>query len=99
MSKIALGSLYDTQGLRLYLTGDEREAFLEAAIEEAGIEEGPHRSPKGLGHAYGVHAVLNNVPLNMLKKWMGHVKIETTAIYAEVVGQKERDIAARMWAK
>jgi len=196
MSKNTHSSLYDTQGLRLYLTADEREAFLKAAMDSdrptrtfcrtlhitgmrisealaltpkridfssrvvvvgtlkkrrtgvyrsipvpedyldamdmvhglkekkggrtkplwpwsrmtayrkvvsvmlyAGIEEGPHCSPKGLRHAYGVHAVLNNVPLNTLKKWMGHATIETTAIYAEVVGEEEREMAARMWSK
>lgn len=66
-------------------------------MEAAGIEEGPHRCPKGLRHAFGVNAVLNKVPLNTLKKWMGHSKIETTAIYADTVGEEERSIAARMW--
>jgi len=68
-----------------------------AVMEAAGIEEGPHRCPKGLRHAFGVNAVLNKVPLNTLKKWMGHSKIETTAIYADAVGEEERAIAARMW--
>ena len=68
-----------------------------AVMDAAGIEEGPHRSPKGLRHAFGVNAILNKVPLNTLKKWMGHSKIETTAIYADAVGEEERAIAARMW--
>ena len=68
-----------------------------AVMEAAGIQEGPHRCPKGLRHGYGVNAILNKVPLNTLKKWMGHSKIETTAIYADAVGEEERAIAARMW--
>ncbi|HEX9665235.1 MAG TPA: site-specific integrase, partial [Thermodesulfobacteriota bacterium] len=35
--------------------------------------------------------------LNMLQKWMGHAKMETTAIYANAVGAQQHDIAARMW--
>ena len=33
MSKTTPVSLYDKKGLRLYLTADEREAFLEAAMD------------------------------------------------------------------
>lgn len=68
-----------------------------AVMAAAGIEDGPHKCPKGLRHAFGINAVLNNTPLNMLKKWMGHATIETTAIYADAVGEEEREIASRMW--
>lgn len=64
---------------------------------EAGIAEGAHRTAKGLRHAYGVGAIVQNVPLNMLRKWMGHTDIKTTAIYADAVGAEESDIAAQMW--
>ena len=41
----------------------------------------PAHMHKGPRHAYyGLAAVLNGVPLHMLRKWMGHAKIETTAI-------------------
>lgn len=63
----------------------------------AGIADGPHRSPKGLRHGYGVHAIGSNVPLNMLRKWMGHASLEVTAIYANALGAEEQGIAARMW--
>jgi hypothetical protein len=33
----------------------------------------------------------------MLRKWMGHASIETTAIYANAVGEEEQSIAERMW--
>jgi hypothetical protein len=38
-----------------------------------------------------------NVPLNMMQKWLGHARIETTAIYVNALGSEERAIAARMW--
>ena len=66
-------------------------------MEEAGIPDGPHRSPKGLRHGYGVHAVVNGVPLHMLQRWLGHAQLSTTALYAEAVGKEEQHIAARMW--
>lgn len=54
--------------------------------------------PKALRHAYGVAGVSEaQVPLNMMQKWLGHARIETTAIYANAVGSEERAIASRMW--
>lgn len=70
---------------------------LRRLMQAAGIAEGPHRSPKGLRHGYGVHAITSGVPLNMLQKWMGHAQLETTAIYANALGAEEQGIAARMW--
>jgi integrase/recombinase XerD len=66
-------------------------------MKAAGIAEGPHRSPKGLRHGYGVLAISKGVPLNMLSKWMGHASLEVTAIYANALGEEQRNIAARMW--
>ena len=65
----------------------------------ADIPAGPHRSPKGLRHGYGVHAISSGVPLNMLSKWMGHATLEVTAIYANALGAEEQGIAARMWSE
>ena len=64
----------------------------------ANIEDGPHRVPKGLRHGYAIHALNKGVPLNMVCKWMGHSKMEVTAIYANAVGEEQQAIASRMWA-
>ena len=66
-------------------------------MQAADIPAGPHRSPKGLRHGFGVHAISSGVPLNMLSKWMGHATLEVTAIYANALGAEEQSIAARMW--
>lgn len=58
---------------------------------------GGHASPKGLRHAFGVRALQANVPLTLVQKWLGHADIATTAIYTNVLGPEERQIAARMW--
>ena len=59
---------------------------------QVNIRAGSFPSPDGNGVSY------LRVPLNMLKKWMGHASIETTAIYADAVGKEEQEIAARMWS-
>ena len=68
-----------------------------AVMDAAELVAGPHRSPKGLRHGYGIHAIGSGVPLNMLSKWMGYSTLEVTAIYANATGAEEQGIAARMW--
>jgi integrase len=68
-----------------------------AVMIAAAIPDGPHRCPKGLRHGFAIHALSKGVPLNMVSKWMGHAKMETTAIYCNAVGEEQQSIAARMW--
>jgi integrase/recombinase XerD len=70
---------------------------MAALIKAAGIPDGPHASPKGLRHGFGVTAVSKGIALNMVQKWLGHSQLTTTAIYANAVGEEERSIASRMW--
>jgi len=70
---------------------------VKAVMAAAQIDEGPHRTPKGLRHAYAIHALSKGVPLHMVAKWMGHAQMETTAMYANAVGEEQHAIAARMW--
>ena len=67
------------------------------AVMEAAELDGPHASPKGLRHGFGVAAVSAGIPLNLVQRWLGHAQLSTTAIYAEAVGAEEKDIASRMW--
>jgi integrase len=65
-------------------------------MEEADIA-GPHATPKGLRHGFGVNATVKAVPLNKLQKWLGHANLKNTAIYADAGGAEEDKIAERMW--
>lgn len=58
---------------------------------------GMQATAKGLRHGYGIHAIRTGVQLHMLRKWMGHTSLATTAIYATALGKEELDIADRMW--
>ena len=69
---------------------------VHAVMAAAGLD-GPHASPKGLRHGFGVQAVSAGIPLNLVQKWLGHAQLTTTAIYANAVGEEEQSIAARMW--
>lgn len=66
-------------------------------IMKAADITGPHATPKGLRHAFGIKGVSSQVPLNMVQKWLGHADLATTAIYADAVGAEAKEIAQRMW--
>jgi len=54
-------------------------------------------SPKGLRHGFAVACLAKGVPLTIVKKWLGHARLETTAIYLGVSGEEQRNIAKRVW--
>jgi integrase/recombinase XerD len=58
---------------------------------------GPAACPRGLRHSFGVGTVQAGVPVHLLQRWLGHARISTTAIYADVCGPEEQAIAARFW--
>jgi site-specific recombinase XerD len=53
--------------------------------------------PKALRHAFAIEAGQQGVPLNIIQRWLGHARIETTAIYASALGREERRLAQRAW--
>ncbi len=70
--------------------------LVHQVMQNAGVI-GPHATPRGLRHAFGVNGVQNAVPIHMIARWLGHASITTTAIYAQAVGEEEHQIASRMW--
>lgn len=71
--------------------------LVKEVMQTARITDGPHASPKGLRHGFGLHAIRCGVPLNLVQRWLGHASMTTTAIYLQAIGSEEREIAARMW--
>jgi integrase len=70
-----------------------KECMAKAAIT------GGMASPKGLRHGFAVACLAQKIPLTTVKKWLGHARLETTAIYLEVSGDEERELAKRLWTK
>jgi len=64
---------------------------------EAGIAGG-RACPKGLRHSFAVACIALDIPLTTVQKWLGHARLETTAIYLNVTGDEERRFAKRLWA-
>ncbi len=91
--------LKNAKGAKLFKwTRQHAWKIIKDVMSEAGIPEGaPHAMPKGLRHAYGIHAIQSGIPVTQLQKWMGHAQLSTTAIYVDFVGEDASNLAARMW--
>jgi len=66
-------------------------------MKEAGIADNLCK-PKALRHAFAVEAGQKAIRLNIVQRWLGHTRIETTAIYAGAIGDEERNLARRAWS-
>lgn len=53
--------------------------------------------PKGLRHGFAIICVTQGVPVTTIQRWMGHARLETTAIYLELMGEDDRQQAAKIW--
>ena len=95
----ALAGAPDDAGFRrLWPWGRVRAwQLVKSVMAAVRIGPGPHASPKGLRHGFGMHAVRSGVPLNLVQRWLGHARMETTAIYLQAVGEEERQMASWMW--
>lgn len=60
---------------------------------------GARATPRGLRHAFGVGTLQAGVPITLLQRWMGHARLTTTAIYADVIGPEEIEFALRFWRR
>jgi integrase len=71
--------------------------IIKSVMREAGVADCLCK-PKALRHAFAVEAGQKGGPLNIVQRWLGHARIETTAIYASAIGDEERNLARRAWS-
>jgi len=41
--------------------------------------------------------LVKNIPITLIKKWLGHSSLTTTSIYLDVANQEEKIIAKKIW--
>ena len=70
---------------------------IKDCMKLAGLD-GKKATPKGLRHGFAIACISKAIPLPTLQKWMGHARLETTAIYLDFIGDDERKLAQRVWA-
>ncbi|MEM7068321.1 MAG: site-specific integrase [Pseudomonadota bacterium] len=97
------GLIYDLRRLgqkrngRLFLWQRTQALQHIKRVMKLAAVDGVRATARGLRHTFGVHGILRGIPLTLLQRWFGHASIETTAIYTQVLGPEEREIAKKMW--
>lgn len=71
--------------------------LVKPVMKEAGIASFLCK-PKALRHAFAIEAGQKGVPLNIVQRWFGQARIETTAVYASAIGDEERNLAKKTWS-
>ncbi|WP_079479727.1 tyrosine-type recombinase/integrase [Halobacillus salinus] len=62
---------------------------IKRIAKRAGIDDVyPHK----LRHSYATHLLNNDAPLEVIQSFLGHSKLETTRIYAELSGERRRQL-------
>ncbi len=71
--------------------------MIKEIMRTTGIS-GIHATAKGLRHGFGVRSAMEQIPVSVIRDWMGHADAETTAIYLAVKDDEERELISRTWA-
>ena len=72
--------------------------LVKRTMRRAGIR-GAQATARGLRHGFGIANAEANVPTSLTQLWMGHARLETTAIYQHAIGEEERAFARRIWRR
>ena len=84
--------------VRLWTWSRTKGWYVVCAVMKAAKIAGPHATPKGLRHGFGIKAISCGVPLNTLQQLFGHAQLSTTSIYADAMGPEKRLLVQRMWS-
>ncbi|MEM6772174.1 MAG: site-specific integrase, partial [Bacteroidota bacterium] len=90
-----LTSLENGQNQLWSFSSRSASRYVKRVMQEARIT-GVKASALGLRHGFAVHAV-RKVPITQVQKWLGHASLQTTAIYLNVSGIEERELAELVW--
>jgi integrase len=86
------------ESLQLWNWSRTKGWYVVCAVMKAAKVAGPHATPKGLRHGFGIKAISCGVPLNTLQQLFGHAQLSTTSIYADAMGPEKRLLVQRMWS-
>jgi len=72
--------------------------IVAAVLKDCNIK-GPHASPKGFRHGFGVAMTLAGMDVYKLRDRLGHASAETTEIYRAAVGKDDHKLQMQYWDK
>ena len=82
---------YDGQPRRLSIS--QLRTVVKEVAKRAKIKSSV--SPHRMRHSYATHLLENGAPIEIIQSLMGHQKIETTKIYAQLSGPRRREMYQR----
>lgn len=86
------GWLFPGQSPVQPLSARQLNRAIHTAADEAGIEK--HISMHSLRHAFATHLLEQKVDIRLIQVLLGHKKLETTALYAQVATEILREIVS-----
>jgi len=86
------GWLFPGQNPVRHLSARRLNRAIHAAADEAGIEK--HISIHSLRHAFATHLLEQKVDIRLIQVLLGHKKLETTALYAQVATDILREVVS-----
>ncbi len=84
--------LFSGQNPVNHLTARQFTRAFQAAAAGAGIDK--KVSPHTLRHSFATHLLEQNTDIRVIQVLLGHAKLETTALYAQVATRTLRDVVS-----
>lgn len=86
-------ALFVTERAPRRISISQMRGIIKKIADRAGIKANvyPHR----LRHSYATHLLNNGAPMEAIQQLLGHKKAETTQIYAQLSGERRREIYKR----
>lgn len=72
------------------MSTDQIRYILKRVADRGGVEVNVY--PHKLRHSFATHLLNNGAPLEAIQSFLGHAKIETTKIYADLSGERRREL-------
>lgn len=69
----------------LHITRQRAFQIVKEAVLKAGLDK-ERAHPHIFRHSFAVNAVLQGVPILVIKNWLGHSNIQNTLIYMQILG-------------
>lgn len=86
------GWLFPGQNPIRHLSARQLDRAIHAAADEAGIDK--RISMHSLRHAFATHLLEQKVDIRLIQVLLGHKKLETTALYAQVATDTLREVVS-----
>jgi integrase/recombinase XerD len=83
-------ALFVTERMPHRMSIAQMRYVLKRVAKRAGLEVPVY--PHKLRHSYATHLLNNGAPLEVIQSFLGHEKTETTRIYAQLSGERRREL-------